>query len=78
MKGAAPISFVRTSANWDVEICFTKSDLFRTLFYTKLKSTPICLVLGWNTGLAARDREPKLSHHRVGGFVWKPSSPSKD
>lgn len=36
--------------------------IYLSLFLTKLKSIPICLLFGWYIGFAKRYKTPKLSH----------------
>jgi hypothetical protein len=72
--------FVKMSASWSLEemnlIC---SSFCVTRSLTKWKSTLMCLVRAWKTGLEDRYVAPMLSHQRTGGQFWEtPNSLYKD
>ena len=63
---------VKISASWSsVETNLTVRSLRRTLSRTKWKSTPMCFVRAWNTGLEAMAKAEMLSHHRIGAAEMK-------
>jgi hypothetical protein len=72
--------FVKIFASWSLEemnlicssFCITHSRI-------KWKSTSMCLVRAWKTGLEDRYVAPMLSHQRTGGWFWEiPNSLSRD
>ena len=72
--------FVNISATWSLEdMNLIWSCFWATLSLTKWKSTSICLVRAWKTGLADKYVAPILSHHSIGILVSEnPNSLSND
>lgn len=71
ISAGLPKAFVNISATWSLdETNRTSRALFVTICFTKWKSTSICFVRAWKTGLAVKYVAPRLSHHRTGAHDW--------